>query len=394
MEADMVRTDPLQRHFTTDHSPLFNPQSAIAPNGESEMYSSPIVPPSECHRHQEVTQVVQRLETKASAEERKSPRKKKRRLQVRVPFVTHYDDPLDVHAQATPIETNFRHGFWATRRARVDEALVASSVSDRRLANFRECGSAMLVLQNRENGELKLTGSYCHDRMCQACQQARAQVIQQALHRRVPQHKTLHVVLTLRSTDEPLATQLTRILRCAARLRQSKFWKSRVKGGFQTLEITRNEKTGQWHPHLHALVHCEWLPQSQLCDEWQKVTGDSRITHVSLVENNAAAIREVTKYLAKPIHRSIDFDQDGLIELITALKGRHLLMTFGTWRKDPLLQELPDDDGTIWTFVATFNKLAIAAAGGDRWAKEAIAWLNSAKPGRTKNVPPPLAPDG
>lgn len=291
----------------------------------------------------------------------------------------------------SPIETTFRHGGWAARRARVSAALIAAGVPCRRRENFAQCGADAMVEVNSDTGQIRVNACFCKDRFCQPCQQARAARIQRALAERAPIKKCLHIVLTLRSSEQPLATQLARLYKASSKLRAGKFWKSRVAGGSQTLEVTRNEATSQWHPHLHLLVHSDWVPQAELAKEWMRVTGDSSIVHVSLVENHAAAVREVTKYLGKPIHRSIDFQQSSLVELIKALHGKRMIGTFGSWRHDPLLKDdAPDSPGT-WVYWGRLNTLHEKAAAGDVWSRQALAYLHSLVPGRIQHEPPKAA---
>lgn len=299
----------------------------------------------------------------------------------------------DAHWQLTPLEENFRHGFWAARRARVYEAMKACFLSPRRLINFSQCGASARIMVEKTTGQIAVEASHCHDRFCQACGAARAGQLQAALAERVPRAKCLHVVLTLRSSDASLGDQLDRLYKAGSKLRGRKWWKCRVAGGMASLELTRNATTGQWHPHLHCLVHADWLDQAELAREWEAVTGDSRIVHVSLVEHHAAAIREVTKYVTKPVHRSIDFDPVSLQTLIGALHGRHLVTTFGSWRSDPLLADDPDREAGNWETWGSLNQLHAAASAGDEWAKQALLYLTSLMPGRERR-PAPVRVDG
>lgn len=296
--------------------------------------------------------------------------------------------------ELSPLEESFRHGFWRARRSRVFDALKAAYVSPRRLINFANCGANAYVVVEQTSGQIGVEASHCHDRLCQACGQARAARLQLALADRVPKAKCLHVVLTLKSSDEPLGQQLTRLYKSASKMRARKWWQSRVAGGMASLELTRNASSGRWHPHLHCLVHAEWLDQAELSSEWKRATGDSSIVHVSLVSHHAAAIREVTKYVTKPVHRSIDFQPESLVELIKALHGRHLVATFGTWRADPLLADDPDREMGSWKKWGTLNMLHAAASAGDEWAKQALLYLTSLAPGRDRRPAPTGAPPG
>ena len=44
---------------------------------------------------------------------------------------------------------------------------------------------------------------------------------------------------------------------------------------------TYNEKTGEWHPHIHifALVD-SWIDQQEFAEYWHSITGDSYIVDV------------------------------------------------------------------------------------------------------------------
>lgn len=334
-----------------------------------------------------VTQKLERVETN-------DPPRRKKRLEYTVPPVGKYDTPQELRSTLTPVEEKFRHSGWAARRQRVAVGLAAAGVSFSRLENFLNCGHRCAVLQDQITHHLKPIAGYCHDRFCYPCQAARAAALQAALHRRVPTARALHVVLTLRSSERSLSEQVTEILKSFTKLRSTKFWKGRAQGGFWAFEVTKNDTTGLWHPHIHCLVHADWIPQDQLSEQWSKITHGSSVVHVSLVEKHDSAIREVTKYLAKPLHRSVEFNPETIVEVIKCLKGRHLCGTFGSWRKDPLLNADPPETPGEWKFVATLNRLSFAAANGDAWAQYALKYLAAQRPGAEPLTPPPLAPDG
>ncbi len=278
---------------------------------------------------------------------------------------------------ATSIELHQRHSHWASRRQRIAEALARTCAPINRREAFANCGADAIVMIERKSGRLRINAHHCHDRFCEACQAQRCAIMQQNLAKLVRQGKTLHVVLTWRSEDRPLADQLADLYAAAARLRSRKWWRKRVSGGSQTLEMTWNQETNQWHPHLHLLVHAQWLQLQELSSEWQKVTGHSHRVHVSLVNQDLAAIREVTKYLSKPIHRSIEFLPNVLDECIVSLKGRRLITTFGSWRGTPLLDVSNPDPNEEWRVWGTLHQLCALAAQKDAWARAALVSLSS-----------------
>ena len=58
----------------------------------------------------------------------------------------------------------------------------------------------------------------------------------------------------------------------------------KIDGGFYTTEYTYNEKTKQWHPHIHifALIN-DWIDQEELAETWHDITHDSYIVDVRRV---------------------------------------------------------------------------------------------------------------
>jgi hypothetical protein len=69
-------------------------------------------------------------------------------------------------------------------------------------------------------------------------------------------------------------------------------------------ENTYNEKTGEWHPHVHMLVLLnDWIDQEAF-ETWHEITGDSYIVDVRKVKKSkelgyAKAAAEVCKYALK-----------------------------------------------------------------------------------------------
>lgn len=98
----------------------------------------------------------------------------------------------------------------------------------------------------------------CKKRWCPCCARqlaaARADELEYLVERmRWP----LFVTLTMRHSSTVLPADITTLRRAFGRLRHQKLWKSRTQGGAATVELTNQE--GGWHPHLHAVIDCEWL---------------------------------------------------------------------------------------------------------------------------------------
>jgi len=140
------------------------------------------------------------------------------------------------------------------------------------------------------------------------------------------------VTLTLADDGQPLHERLNRLQASYATLRRTRLWKRAVKSAMSTYEITRGRTGDHWHVHLHAVVDGSYLSQAGLSAAWHEATGDSYIVDVRAVDDPRRGIEYVAKYAGKGVDASVLRDHDALIEAITALRGRRLLLFTGVWR--------------------------------------------------------------
>ena len=106
----------------------------------------------------------------------------------------------------------------------------------------------------------------------------------------------------------------------------------KIDGGFYTTEYTYNEKTKQWHPHIHifALIN-DWIDQEELAETWHDITEDSYIVDVRRVRKTkehgySKAVAEVCKYALK----FSDLSLENTWEAFLVLKGKRLTGSFGS----------------------------------------------------------------
>jgi hypothetical protein len=270
---------------------------------------------------------------------------------------------------STPAEESFRHSGWQTQRQRLRDALERTGTSKKTLDAWDCCGSAAYVMQHKESGALRVAANYCHHRLCLPCQRARSRLIASNVRANLTGRWYSHIVLTLASSDDPLTKQIDRIYAGFKKLRATKQWKQRVQGGAAFFELTRNDRLGQWHPHLHILVEARYFPQKVLSALWLKVTGDSYIVHVSAVRDRDAAASEVAKYVTKPLSPTLFADQDALDEFVTSIKGRRLCLTFGNWFKIRLCERPNKYDPLEWETLGRLEDIIHRADGGELHAK-------------------------
>jgi len=146
-----------------------------------------------------------------------------------------------------------------------------------------------------------------------------------------------------------------------------------VAGSFRTLEVTRNDATGEWHPHLHALLWVEswyfggrgYVRQAQWRELWRDALG---VDYLPVVEVHAVRSRragnalnalndaalEVGKYTVKdsdlvPPRASDKEVMERVAVLDRALAGRRLVDWSGDLRRiaRELRAEAPEDGDLI-----------------------------------------------
>jgi hypothetical protein len=252
--------------------------------------------------------------------------------------------------RVTPIlkeEADFRHSAWKLHRNRVWDSLLRTGQSASRLDRFHNCGSGCTVEWSPDRKEWRLSANYCRDRTCQPCGVARSRQVEAALRSFIENRHLRFATLTLKHTPHlTLPEQLKRLYTSFSTLRRRTWWKDKVKGGVAILEV-KIGRDGLWHPHLHLLLESFFLPQKQLSHEWLAVTGDSYIVDVRQVGQEQQEVRYVCSYVGKPLDASIYQRPTMLDEFVRAIKGKRLILPFGTWAKLNLDSESDDPGGWV-----------------------------------------------
>lgn len=190
---------------------------------------------------------------------------------------------------------------------------------------------------------------YCKNRFCEICSKRRRQRIQyqvsELVRIRITEKSRRLRMLTLTIPNYSDAREGCRVAQKSFRvLRQSKYWKARVRGGAYFIEITR--PAGGFHCHLHILLDSDFMPQSQLVNLWSGCS-PGHIVYISEIPPGAA-VNYVTKYLTKAGDDGISTE-----ELSEALRDFRLFQTFGDWHNtvSPLPKPLyycPDCSRSHW----------------------------------------------
>ena len=232
---------------------------------------------------------------------------------------------------------------------------------------MNECGNYLLFKNFYTLGEIKLTkiqtcGQHLLCPFCAAIRASRAitryvQRIDQVLQENRKLKPVLITLTVKNGTDlRERADHLLKSFRTLLERRRDYLKKGwgynefcKVQGAMYSYENTYNEKTGEWHPHIHifALVD-SWIDQQEFAEYWHSITGDSYIVDVRRAKKEkgtgyAGAAAEVCKYALKFGDLSVEHTW----EAFKILKGRRLTGSFGLlWGvkiPEKATDDLPDD---------------------------------------------------
>lgn len=283
----------------------------------------------------------------------------------------HENEAADAITSPPNLSTRFRHSGWVRNRSLIARSMQRTDQPKSRLKEFAQCGSHAYVIQSIENPAVhRIAGSSCHDRFCLPCANERAHGIAMNVLAYVQDKTIRFLTLTLKASQQPLTDQLDRLYKSFSELRRRAFWKKRVTGGIAFLELTYNADATMWHPHFHILIEGSFLPHRELKKLWYAITGDSFVVDIRPVRSNTHAAHYVTKYASKPFNNTFLGRPGPLDEALVALKGRKLLMTFGTFRG---LQVIDKPDEASWIHIAPLEVVICDAAHGDQAAIAILA---------------------
>lgn len=242
-------------------------------------------------------------------------------------------DPLETTAESLRVQTGIQYRLHAPFARERNAIVTALERSDKhqvccRASKMSSCSSqAMWAIDEEDHPVFVL--NRCKDRLCPLCAKHRSWTIAERIERLLSSfNEPRMMTLTIQHRAENLESNIRRLATSFRKLRETPNWKQRVKGGVYVIEVTRNIATGTWHPHLHILFDGTFYPQSQLADEWQAITGDSRIVWLNRVGNKRNSARYAAKYAAKPTGMET-WEWEAVCEYAEAMHGKRMTHTFG-----------------------------------------------------------------
>lgn len=276
-------------------------------------------------------------------------------------------------------------GYRASDQARHNASRTFFGISGK----IRRCGLDPRILWNEAQATFTVRRDRCRSRLCPVCGKERAKEVRAKLLPRIQRMDTARfLTLTIRSTDEPLAVQVKKLIASFSKLRRQKEFKGIFGWGVYTLEITWNPRRKQWHPHIHAVYDGEWVSVKDVAAAWSKITKGSDQVDIRLARSRS----QVAVYLSDYISKSADASHvpdEKIEEWATALHGKRTIGTFGDC---PPLEDEDCDDETEpeqYDDLGPLTQLLTASTEGNTLAGSLAEELRQA----LRNRPPHDRPD-
>ena len=229
------------------------------------------------------------------------------------------------------------------------------------LANkMSDCGTQVDFAIDEDGIVNVVGGRFCRQRLCPMCQWRRSlrlSFLMEDCLESLEKFEFLHVVLSRPncSADE-LKSEIQALYSAFNSMWKTEKVKAAWKGAYRSTEVTYNEESKSYHPHLHILVavlpsyftsryyishealNALWNASNDWHEDYDLNTFISRLKG----ENKKEIIREVTKYINKPVPIEDVRKRGEAIEQMfvynSVLRGRRMVQTYGVL-KDAISEE-------------------------------------------------------
>lgn len=193
----------------------------------------------------------------------------------------------------------------------------------------KQCADIMEFVEDSEGYRRLKRTWFCKNKLCAMCNWRRSlkysyqagKVVDRAIEK-YPKARFLFLTLTVKNVPaSELNGAVSEMAKSFHRLFRYKKVDKNILGFLRATEVTRNKKTGEYHPHLHVLLMVKptyfknkenYITQKEWSELWQKA---SKVDYVPVVNIKAVkpdedkglvgAIKETAKYPVKP------FDLEG-----------------------------------------------------------------------------------
>lgn len=263
-------------------------------------------------------------------------------------------DPNELTDEKVPprqLERRWKHYGDPRLLSRWDQLIGETDLPRKTKERILSCGMNAWVEWSEYAQKYRITANACKHRYCPLCRHRWTRTTHDRLKNAVdaiPKGRAKLITLTQRSTTAPLTTQLVNLWQAFRRLRERKVWKNNVRGSVTVLEVTYNEETNQWHPHLHSICSARFIPQKVLAREWLHSSRGSMIVDVRAVKNTEKTAQYLTSYLTKMPQMSTTDGINPWTELLDSTRGNRLIRFHGTLRAVQKTAPVDDDYPCDW----------------------------------------------
>lgn len=220
-------------------------------------------------------------------------------------------------------------------------------------SRLQNCRKYAWFVQNKVTKKLRVMSSRCKLRWCPICRDVSRMIVTRAVDKWLQIQKYPKMItLTLKHTDDPLQLQIKKLYDSFRKLRRRAYFQRLITGGVWFFQLKYNQRTEEWHPHIHCLVAGKYLPHSRLKQLWHEITGDSTIVHIQPIKDIENASTEVARYATSPADLT-QVETDQALTIHYATKHRRICGSWGSARK-VTLKPTPQDDHDEWIKVADF----------------------------------------
>lgn len=200
------------------------------------------------------------------------------------------------------------------------------------IERIQSCGEVLSFIRQNDDS-LKLYQAYfCKNKLCPMCNWRRSmkysyqtsRIVDEAI-KQEPKGRFLFLTLTVKNVPgEELNGTLTSLTKSFDRLFKRAKVQKNIIGYLRSVEVTHNEITGEYHPHIHVLLMVrpsffqskkDYINQK----EWGKMWSQSlKVDYIPMVDIRAVkekgkglrgAILETAKYPTKPFKLEIENKQ-------------------------------------------------------------------------------------
>lgn len=190
-----------------------------------------------------------------------------------------------------------------------------------------DCGKKGIVLRCQENpNHVYYVPYHCDLRICPVCGRRHAQAIR-ARYREALENlarkgrtrgKSLKLLTLTKKKSEigPTPESVRDLLKKVGR-----FVRRFYDGGLCVLEVGPGINL-----HVHCIVYGPYVPQKELSEAWQAITGDSRVVDIRKVKGRKVPINYILKYIAKPCRSK---RPENYVTYLKAIRGTRRVHSYG-----------------------------------------------------------------